>query len=144
MVNCIDCKFNSSCKMKTAIIKNCGKFRHKESQTTTNSTLKNTSYRYYKKKHHINKSHLNSKISDSEQKKRKNNLHKIAEKCMKNDPKKYNEHDYSQKNEIDLNKKRIMKDMEKGRGGPDVVGQKRMYGIEDSKIIRDAKKKLMK
>lgn len=41
-------------------------------------------------------------------------------------------------------KKRIIDDIEKGRGEPDIAGLKKMYGEEDSQLIKDAKKELMK
>ncbi|ATZ61514.2 MAG: hypothetical protein BME93_05455 [Methanosarcinales archaeon Met12] len=41
-------------------------------------------------------------------------------------------------------KKRILDDIKKGRGGPDTAGLKKMYGVEDSQLIKDVKKALMK
>lgn len=45
--------------------------------------------------------------------------------------------------ERELEKGRILKDMEKGRGGPDIAGLKRMQGtLNESKLAENAKEKL--
>ncbi len=45
--------------------------------------------------------------------------------------------------ERELEKRRILKDMEKGRGGPDIAGLKRMQGtLIDSKLANKAKERL--
>jgi hypothetical protein len=45
--------------------------------------------------------------------------------------------------ERELEKRRILKDIEKGRGGPDIAGLKRMQGtLIDSKLVTKAKERL--
>ncbi len=40
-------------------------------------------------------------------------------------------------------KRRILKDIEKGRGGPDIAGQKRMYEPFESELAKKAKERLV-
>ncbi|MBU2617343.1 MAG: hypothetical protein KKI07_01520 [Euryarchaeota archaeon] len=46
--------------------------------------------------------------------------------------------------EYELRKKRILDDIEKGRRGPDIAGLRKMFSEEDSQLIKDAKRILMK
>jgi len=46
--------------------------------------------------------------------------------------------------ERELEKRRILKDIEKGRGGPDIAGLKRMHGtVFESKLAKKAKERLV-
>jgi len=155
VINCDDCKLNASCGTKTShsTIVSCGKFTLKSSkvnQTKSSSSLTKTttcskkmdkkSTKYYSPK--SNKNKVRS-VNSTDKKARMENIIELGKKVFQKQ-KETDGIDNHQKNNDNWEKRKILKDIEIGRGGPDIAGLKKMHGEKDSKIIADAKKRLLR
>jgi hypothetical protein len=126
------------CKIKIEYkyITSCGKFCDLEKKVThhnisQNSTVKN-------KKIYCN---TNSNVAPRQS---ENKYKKILENCIEATNEEIiviNSKDLQNEN-YEWEKRRISKDIERGRGGPDVSGFKTMYGGYSSELVEDAKRKL--
>ncbi len=133
---CKNCMHSEFCKIKIEYkyITSCGKFCDLEKKVThhnisQNSTVKN-------KKISCN---TNSNVAPGQSENKK-----IRENCIeatKEENIVINSKDLQNEN-YEWEKRRISKDIERGRGGPDISGLKTMYGGYSSKLVEDAKRKL--
>ena len=154
-IKCDDCKFNASCKTKISYgnVVTCGKFESKSSEnnqkTPSLPSTKKTTFsmkngnKQYKNYFNIFNKNKSRSVINAEKKARIAEIKVLGEKLLQDAKETYGI-DNHQKNDENWEKRKILKDIEIGRGGPDIAGLKKMCGEHDSKIIADAKKKLLR
>lgn len=124
------------CKIKIEYkyITSCGKFCDLEKKVTHHNISQNPTVNNKKISCNTNS---NVAPGHSENKKtRENCIEATKEKNIVINSKDLQNENYEWK------KRRISKDIERGRGGPDISGLKTMYGGYSSKLVEDAKRKL--